>query len=623
MEIVNELCPLCTEKNPTGAQYDIWLQCDACSIWYHADCLKIPAVDCDTIEIFHCPSCLPIHGPSTCKYDIMFLSLSFFLSLSLFFFSFTIYNLKPQPRKSKRDSIRLNYADMNEGLAGDEKIWGKMLNTKTFDMDRFKRYKGDQVTLERFRKHGLKEPFVIECDQDLGMKMPSNETTVQDIAKAVGEDRPVEVIDVATQSDSPGWTMGKWAEYYNNPDRDRIRNVISLEISGTEFGSSIIRPKLVRDMDWIDHMWPKDLRPKEYPKVQLYCLMGTKDSYTDFHIDFGGSSVFYHIIRGSKIFYFIEPTSKNLKRYQKWSSSPEQSSTFLGDEVKSCYAVHLKAGNTMIIPTGWIHAVYTPEDALVIGGNFLHGLNIGTQLQIYDIEEATNVPAKFRFPYFKRINWYAAQKYNSILQDDSSSLSIFELQGIMDLAQWLRKDVELLEKDTTSSQERKNTRADIPSSIEDPSDLIFNLIQGSSTATLQQPKLVLKLKQPSNRGHVSDDEFVVDEEEELLGFGEEDYLVDDSDDFEYQEEDDEFHPDDGTKSISRRTTTTKRSRKRTTSNNASNNVNSDSSSDDDMGTSKRTAGSSSVRRHPLTKRARTPSAPSTVKQRLLDRFVRR
>lgn len=30
----------------------------------------------------------------------------------------------------------------------------------------------------------------------------------------------------------------------------------------------------------------------------------------------------------------------------------------------------------MIIPTGWIHGVYTPKDTLVIGGNFLHGLII-------------------------------------------------------------------------------------------------------------------------------------------------------------------------------------------------------------------------------------------------------
>ena len=25
-----------------------------------------------------------------------------------------------------------------------------------------------------------------------------------------------------------------------------------------------------------------------YPKVQLYCLMGTAGAYTDFHVDFGG-----------------------------------------------------------------------------------------------------------------------------------------------------------------------------------------------------------------------------------------------------------------------------------------------------------------------------------------------
>lgn len=35
----------------------------------------------------------------------------------------------------------------------------------------------------------------------------------------------------------------------------------------------------------------------ERPNVQKYCLMGVKDSYTDFHIDFGGTSVWYHVLR--------------------------------------------------------------------------------------------------------------------------------------------------------------------------------------------------------------------------------------------------------------------------------------------------------------------------------------
>jgi Jumonji helical domain len=78
----------------------------------------------------------------------------------------------------------------------------------------------------------------------------------------------------------------------------------------------------------------------------------------------------------------------------------------------------------MIIPTGWIHAVYTPEDTIVIGGNFLHGINIGGQLKIYDIENRTQVPLKFRFPYFVRMQWYAARTYLNLLRGNAGSHSI-------------------------------------------------------------------------------------------------------------------------------------------------------------------------------------------------------
>ena len=41
--------------------------------------------------------------------------------------------------------------------------------------------------------------------------------------------------------------------------------------------------------------------------------------------------------------------------------------------------------------SGWIHAVYTPVDTLVFGGNFLHSFNIPMQLNIYSIEDRTRV----------------------------------------------------------------------------------------------------------------------------------------------------------------------------------------------------------------------------------------
>lgn len=59
-------------------------------------------------------------------------------------------------------------------------------------------------------------------------------------------------------------------------------------------------PTVVREMDWLNHVWPTDLpedSPHKRPYVQKYCLMSVKNCYTDFHVDFGGTSVWYHVLR--------------------------------------------------------------------------------------------------------------------------------------------------------------------------------------------------------------------------------------------------------------------------------------------------------------------------------------
>ena len=145
--------------------------------------------------------------------------------------------------------------------------------------------------------------------------------------------------------------------------------------------------------------------------VQYYCLMGVEGSYTDFHIDFGGTSVWYHIVSGEKWFYMIPPTKRNLKIYQDWSKSQTQNATFLPSiiGIDQCRILKFTSGMTAMLPTGWIHAVYTPRDTLVIGGNFLHGLNMGLQLQVYEIEKISGVRDKFSFPHYERMQFYALE----------------------------------------------------------------------------------------------------------------------------------------------------------------------------------------------------------------------
>ena len=62
------------------------------------------------------------------------------------------------------------------------------------------------------------------------------------------------------------------------------------------------------------------------------------------------------------------------------NDAEHKSERFLGDET-NCFKLELTQGQTILMPSGWIHAVYTPEDSLVFGGNFLHSLAVQKQLE--------------------------------------------------------------------------------------------------------------------------------------------------------------------------------------------------------------------------------------------------
>ncbi|KAJ3015584.1 JmjC domain-containing histone demethylation protein 1 [Thoreauomyces humboldtii] len=397
-----------------------------------------------------------------------------------------LFIVKEPTRKSKRKSTAVNYNELNEGLATEEYRFTKILEARTFAKESFQRLEGKDLTVEWARRNGLREPVIVDSPEGLDIKMPDRTLVVDQVADLCGRDRQVDAIEVSTQSERMV-TLDDWAKYFHQPPekRKRILNVISLEISETQLATRVRRPRIVRQLDWIDNVWPKERKLiDEYPRVQLYCLMSVKDSYTDFHIDFAGSSVWYHLLSGRKTFYFIPPTRPNLKKYEKWSSSPEQSNTFLGDEIRGgAIEVNLKAGNTMIIPTGWIHAVFTPEDSIVIGGNFLQGLNIPGQLAIYDIEERTNVPLKFRFPYFLSMQWEAARRYLKVCKHTPEVLSTWEIEGLEVLAAFLEGiAARMTDTVNVTKEDRKALRKHVPKDIKNVQKLLTKFKQYVATA---------------------------------------------------------------------------------------------------------------------------------------------
>ncbi|KAK7895241.1 hypothetical protein WMY93_020566 [Mugilogobius chulae] len=286
---------------------------------------------------------------------------------------------------------------------------------------------GRDFTYDYVQREGLRKPLIFKEKDGLGIRMPEPHFTVSEIKGLVGSRRSVDVMDVSTQKGSE-MSMAQFVRYYETPEeeRDKLFNVISLEFSHTKLEHLIKRPTVIDQVDWVDNMWPLDLKHSQiegtnvisemkYPKVQRYCLMSVKGCYTDFHIDFGGTSVWYHVFKGKKVFWLVPPTSYNLALYEDWVLSGKQSDVFLGDRADGCQRVELQQGHTFFIPSGWIHAVYTPEDTLVFGGNILHSFNIPMQLTIHEIENRTKVNSKFRFPFYYEMCWYVLERYTFCL----------------------------------------------------------------------------------------------------------------------------------------------------------------------------------------------------------------
>lgn len=77
--------------------------------------------------------------------------------------------------------------------------------------------------------------------------------------------------------------------------------MISLEISDTELATRISPPRIFRELDWVENFWPNSKRGKghQYPKVQLYCLMGVSRAWTVIEmiefVEVTVSHVFAHI----------------------------------------------------------------------------------------------------------------------------------------------------------------------------------------------------------------------------------------------------------------------------------------------------------------------------------------
>jgi len=340
----------------------------------------------------------------------------------------------------------------------------------------------------RITADGFRSPILIrgstgddpeDVRRTLGLRLPLNALTPEGLVAAVGGDRKVPTFDVITQDSGPNMTVQELALYHATPSNERTRliNVVSFSLSDTPLADLIIPPKIVRDLDLVSAVWPPDEDPR--PDTLLYALLGPQGAYTDWHVDMGGSAVWYHVLQGCKVFLAAPSTLENLKEFESWSTSSRQTTECLGDSLSGCVRVVLHAGDTLLLPASWPHAVSTPRDSIVVGGNFLHALDYRAIADTFRREQRLGVAPKFQFPLFKQLMWYAACNALDKLQHAQLNgvrlgLSSWELNGLGHLIglleEWRRGD------------KGNQWRGGIPSDITDAEEFLQALKAALATA---------------------------------------------------------------------------------------------------------------------------------------------
>ncbi|KAL6740460.1 hypothetical protein Aduo_013811 [Ancylostoma duodenale] len=430
-----------------------WIQCDECEKWFHGSCVGVEEYEDVLIDKFHCGPCAAAKGPTKMK--------TILLRHRFAFDDLSQANLPPEVGTETwiKEFIK---TEANIPPPNDQHV---IICKTGFDfMDQFD------------RRADWKKVYLIEQARGLELRVPDkNENfTLRSIVEILGRSYKVDTIDVYRQM-TQSMCIGTFYDKMIASQRLRLYNILSLEFSQNESMRKMISPPLlVPELSFVHKLWPdkNDLvnwdpelqqvvevleeHRRNKPEVALFCLCGMAGSYTDFHIDFGGSSVWYHIYEGQKIFYIVEPTDEYLDLFEEYQRSETKTETFFGDLLPAgaLRRVVIEEGQTLMIPSGWIHAVYTPIDSLVFGGNFLHALNVPMQLKIYEMEQRlkkeVGTEDKYLFPHFELVNWYAARSF--ILEhlreanDEGNRADQYMMNAALALLprlkEWMRRDKE-------------------------------------------------------------------------------------------------------------------------------------------------------------------------------------
>ncbi len=141
------------------------------------------------------------------------------------------------------------------------------------------------MTLPFLSSSGFSRPILIPEVEGLDLTVPDKDFHIRDVPEAVGESKPVDVIDVHKQESIVMSVKDFCAEFDTAvEERSAPLNCLSLEVSGLPLGDEVVPPLVARMLCWVTNVWPRSIEDKweggEPPQVQKYCILSMQGAYT-------------------------------------------------------------------------------------------------------------------------------------------------------------------------------------------------------------------------------------------------------------------------------------------------------------------------------------------------------
>lgn len=282
-------------------------------------------------------------------------------------------------------------------------------------MGDIRKMRGQHLTLKELCVTGFDRPIQIETNDGLEMQLDAN-LSLENLAKFYPVDHALDCFEVTRQVKAR-LTVGYLLEQLQLTINQRVDVYLTrLDLSKHEqLERSIAPPRIVRKLSWVDQYYPK---VPFRPNLSTYGFVSMENGYVDFHIDVGGTAAWYHIVSGEQTFIFVEPTDTNLELFEKWENSANKQETMFFVNAERYFKVRVSAGETLLIPNGWIYAILTTEDTLMVGGYYLHSISIAQQLRMFDyLKRAFPEKQHLQLSGYEYTCWYAAPNLEKLIKD--------------------------------------------------------------------------------------------------------------------------------------------------------------------------------------------------------------